>query len=75
MKGDYVELTLVNPTGNELVHNIDLHASIGALGGGGLTLVAPGQEVVLRFRATKAGVFVYHCAPGAPWSPGTSPTV
>ncbi len=31
---------------------------------GALTLVGPGQEVVLRFKATKPGVFVYHCAPG-----------
>ena len=69
-EGDYVELTLVNPASNALLHNIDFHASIGALGGGELTNVGPGQEVVLRFRAIKPGVFVYHCAPGAqmvPW--------
>lgn len=67
---DYVELTLVNPKTNSLVHNIDFHASTGAMGGGELTQVAPGQEVVLRFKATKTGVFVYHCAPGGqmvPW--------
>ena len=61
---DYVELTLKNPKTNTMVHNIDFHASTGALGGGGLTNVAPGEQVVLRFKATKAGVFVYHCAPG-----------
>ena len=69
-EGDYVEMTLVNPSSNELLHNIDFHASAGALGGGSLTQVGPGQEVVLRFRATKAGVFIYHCAPGGtmvPW--------
>jgi len=66
---DYVELTLVNPQTNTLLHNIDFHAATGALGGGDLTHVAPGQEVVLRFRATKAGVFVYHCAPGGPMIP------
>ena len=69
-EGDYVELTLVNPSENELLHNIDFHASVGALGGGSLTQVGPGQEVVLRFRAVKPGVFVYHCAPGGtmvPW--------
>ena len=69
-EGDYVELTLVNPASNKLLHNIDLHASIGALGGGELTQVAPGQEVVLSFRTPKAGVFIYHCAPGGvmvPW--------
>ncbi len=63
-EGDYVELTLVNPSSSTLPHNIDFHASTGALGGGALTNVAPGQEVVLRFKATKPGVFVYHCAPG-----------
>ncbi len=68
--GDYIELTLKNPSKNTLLHNIDFHASTGAMGGGTLTGVAPGQEVVLRFKATKAGVFVYHCAPGGvmiPW--------
>jgi len=48
---DYVELTLVNPKTNTLLHNIDFHAATGALGGGGLTHVSPGQEVVLRFKA------------------------
>ena len=69
-EGDYVELTLVNPATNQLLHNIDFDASIGALGGGELTHVEPGEEVVLRFRAIKPGVFVYHCAPGGtmvPW--------
>ncbi|WP_298770152.1 copper-containing nitrite reductase [uncultured Shewanella sp.] len=67
---DYVELTLVNPKSNMLAHNIDLHAATGALGGGELTLVAPGEEVTFRFKATKTGTFVYHCAPGGvmiPW--------
>jgi nitrite reductase (NO-forming) len=39
------------------------------MGGGELTMVAPGEKVVLRFKATKAGVFVYHCAPGGPMVP------
>ncbi|MCH7707187.1 MAG: nitrite reductase, copper-containing [Myxococcales bacterium] len=63
-ENDSVELTLVNPASSTLSHNIDFHASTGALGGGALTNVAPGQQVVLRFKATKPGVFVYHCAPG-----------
>ncbi|MCI0804302.1 MAG: nitrite reductase, copper-containing [Chloroflexi bacterium] len=61
---DYVEITLVNPATNTLQHNIDLHAATGALGGGELTLVNPGEEATFRFQATKAGVFIYHCAPG-----------
>ena len=69
-EGDYIELTLVNLASNQLPHNIDFHASTGALGGGELTNVAPGEEVVLRWKATKPGVFIYHCAPGGvmvPW--------
>ncbi|MCF1494497.1 nitrite reductase, copper-containing [Agrobacterium vitis] len=68
-QGDYVELTLVNPETNTLQHNIDFHAATGALGGGGLTEVNPGESTVLRFKATRAGVFVYHCAPPGmvPW--------
>lgn len=66
---DYVELTLVNPDTNTMQHNIDFHAATGALGGGALTIVNPGESTVLRFKATKAGVFVYHCAPPGmvPW--------
>ena len=69
-EGDYVELTLINPSTNTLAHNIDFHAATGALGGGSLTLVNPGEQVVLRFKATRTGVFIYHCAPGGdmiPW--------
>ncbi len=68
-EGDYVELTLKNLSKNELVHNIDFHASTGALGAGELTHVQPGQEVVVRWKATKPGTFVYHCAPGGPMIP------
>jgi len=68
-EGDYLELTLVNPETNTMPHNIDFHAATGALGGGELTLINPGEEVVLRFKATRSGVFVYHCAPGGPMIP------
>jgi nitrite reductase (NO-forming) len=69
-EGDYVELTLINPETNSLAHNIDLHSATGALGGGELTHVNPGEQVVLRWKADRTGVFVYHCAPGGsmiPW--------
>lgn len=68
-EGDYVELTLKNMAKNQLVHNIDFHASTGALGAGELTHVQPGQEVVVRWKASKPGTFVYHCAPGGPMIP------
>ena len=63
-EGDYVEVTLQNLKTNVLEHNIDFHAATGALGGGALTKVMPGERAVLRWKATKPGVFVYHCAPG-----------
>ena len=63
-QNDHVQLTLVNPSTNTLEHNIDFHAATGAMGGGDLSRVSPGQEVTIRFKATKTGVFVYHCAPG-----------
>ncbi|MCV6823370.1 MULTISPECIES: copper-containing nitrite reductase [Halocynthiibacter] len=68
-EGDYVELTLSNPESSVFEHNIDFHSSTGALGGGGLTHVLPGEETVLRWKATKPGVFVYHCAPGGAMIP------
>ena len=62
-EGDYMELTLVNPESNTMPHNIDLHAATGGLGGGALTKVNPGEQAVLRWKATRPGVFIYHCAP------------
>ena len=68
-EGDYVELTLINPDSNQMPHNIDFHAATGALGGAALTNVSPGEQAVLRFKATRTGTFVYHCAPHGmiPW--------
>src|SRR5690606_32188971 len=34
-----------------------------------LTLVNPGEQVKLRFKATRTGTFVYHCAPEGPMIP------
>lgn len=66
---DFIELTLKNPATNTQIHNIDFHASTGAEGGGDLTHVNPGEQVKLRFKATRPGVFVYHCAPGGLMTP------
>ena len=68
-EGDFIEVTLRNPSDSIFEHNIDFHASTGALGGGGLTHVYPGEEAVLRWKATKPGVFTYHCAPGGEMIP------
>jgi len=68
-EGDYVEVTLVNPEANTMPHNVDFHSATGGLGGGALTHVNPGEQVVLRWKATRTGTFVYHCAPEGmiPW--------
>lgn len=68
-EGDYVQVKVVNPKTNSMMHNVDFHAATGAMGGGDLTEVAPGQEATIRFRVTKPGVFVYHCAPGGAMVP------
>ncbi|MCA0205289.1 MAG: copper-containing nitrite reductase [Proteobacteria bacterium] len=68
-EGDMVELTIRNPASSMMEHNIDFHASTGALGGGALTHVFPGEEAVLRWKATKPGCFTYHCAPGGAMIP------
>lgn len=68
-EGDYVDLTLTNPATNVMEHNIDLHAATGALGGAGITSILPGEQAQMRFKATKAGVFIYHCAPEGTMTP------
>src|SRR5690554_4514056 len=68
-EGDYSELTIGNPSTNEQGDNIDFHASAGAMAGGEITRVAPAQEVTMRFKADRAGTFVYHCAPGGAMTP------
>ena len=50
-EGDYIEVTLANLKKNTMPHNVDFHAATGALGGGELTNVAPGEEVTLRWKA------------------------
>jgi len=64
-EGDYVETTLVNPSTNSMQHNIDFHSATGGLGGGDLTLISPGEQTVLRWKATRPGAYVYHCIPAA----------
>ncbi|WP_353147888.1 copper-containing nitrite reductase [Pollutimonas bauzanensis] len=68
-EGDYLELTLINPSANAMPHNVDFHAATGALGGASLTNVNPGEQATLRFKADRSGTFVYHCAPTGmvPW--------
>jgi nitrite reductase (NO-forming) len=43
-------------------HSIDLHAVIGEGGGAPLMQVGQGEEKAFRFKAMRAGIYVYHCA-------------
>jgi nitrite reductase (NO-forming) len=57
--GDVFEITLVN--GGSIGHSIDFHA--GALAPDQpMRTIAPGESLVYRFTATRAGVWMYHCS-------------
>ncbi|AKP08227.1 Copper-containing nitrite reductase [Corynebacterium pseudotuberculosis] len=56
--GDVFEITLVN--NGSMGHSIDFHA--GALAPDlPMRTIAPGEELVYRFKATRAGIWMYHC--------------
>lgn len=57
--GDVFEVTLVND--GTIGHGIDFHAGSLAPDGPMRTL-APGEELVYRFRADRAGAWLYHCS-------------
>lgn len=61
-QGDTVEFHLNNHPDNKMPHNIDLHAVTGPGGGAASTFTAPGHSSQFTFRATNAGLYVYHCA-------------
>lgn len=57
--GDTFEITLVND--GSIGHSIDFHA--GALAPDGpMRTIAPGEELVYRFTATRSGIWMYHCS-------------
>jgi nitrite reductase (NO-forming) len=61
-EGDTLEITLKNPAGSAMAHNIDLHAVSGPGGGAAITLTKPGTTSTARFKMLSPGLFVYHCA-------------
>jgi nitrite reductase (NO-forming) len=57
--GDTFEVTLINDGGME--HGIDFHA--GALAPNApMRSIDPGESLVYRFTAAKAGIWMYHCS-------------
>ena len=65
-EGDNVELSLHNDKTSSHSHAIDLHAVTGPGGGKDVTEVEPGETKTLKFKASTAGLYVYHCAAGNP---------
>lgn len=61
-EGDQVEFNLKNHPSSKMPHNIDLHAVTGPGGGAASSLTIPGHASKFSFKATNAGLFVYHCA-------------
>jgi nitrite reductase (NO-forming) len=67
--GDTVEFHLSNHASSQFPHNIDIHAVNGPGGGAALSLVAPGEEKIFRFKTLHPGLFIYHCASPIPGIP------
>ena len=63
-QGDYLELTLVNPETNEMAAQYRLPLCDRRAWRRGTDACEPRRTGVLRWKATRTGVFVYHCAPG-----------
>jgi nitrite reductase (NO-forming) len=60
--GDMVTVHLANDSKSMMMHNVDFHAVIGPGGGGEATMAGPGEQRSFTFKATTAGLYVYHCA-------------
>ena len=61
-EGDLVEFHLHNNPSSTMPHSIDLHAVLGPGGGALASQTLPGHTSVFSFKATHAGLYVYHCA-------------
>jgi nitrite reductase (NO-forming) len=57
--GDRFEITLVND--GTIGHSIDFHAGVRAPDEV-MRTIAPGESLVYRFTATRAGIWMYHCS-------------
>jgi nitrite reductase (NO-forming) len=60
-EGDLVQTRFHNHPDNTVAHNIDFHAATGPGGGGEASFVAPGHSATFTWRATNAGLYLYHC--------------
>ena len=61
-EGDVLEIHLKNEKSSRNTHTIDFHAVTGPGGAAPILMTEPGEESVIRVKALKAGLFIYHCA-------------
>ncbi len=60
--GDHAEGSDEHAEAGHGKHSVDLHAVEGPGGGAVLTQVASGETRAFQFKATRPGIYVYHCA-------------
>ena len=59
-EGDIIDFKLINPSSNKESHSMDFHAAeVDVLGE--FSAVKPGETKHFKFKANRAGVFMYHC--------------
>ncbi len=61
-ENDTITINLHNHETSLHEHSIDLHAVNGPGGGASVLSAKPGKTATFTFKATHAGLFVYHCA-------------
>jgi nitrite reductase (NO-forming) len=61
-QGDTVSFTMKNADGNQMPHNVDMHAIYGTGGGAVATTASPGKTNDEEFKAMYPGAYIYHCA-------------
>ncbi len=60
--GDILEVSLANAADSAEPHSVDFHAVLGPGGGASATNAKPGETKGFLFKATRPGLYVYHCA-------------
>lgn len=61
-EGDTVVVHVDNAPDSVMAHSIDFHSVTGPGGGAAVLQVPAGERRSLKFKAMKAGIYVYHCA-------------
>lgn len=60
-EGDMVEVQLSNSASSMMTHSMDFHAASAPMGGALASEAAPTRTSVFQFKATRPGIYLYHC--------------